>query len=64
LAFSPNPINPNSAGDIRGVELAAREIGQNLRVFKASTLVEIERSFEIWQERKMPGYLLRQTHSF
>jgi putative ABC transport system substrate-binding protein len=58
VGFLSNPINPNSAGDIRGVELAAREIGQNLRVFKASTLVEIERSFENLAGEKNAGVLV------
>jgi len=46
IAFLVNPANPNSQRYIGGVEEAARALGQQIHVLKASTEVEIETAFQ------------------
>ena len=46
IAFLVNPTNPNSQRYIGGVEEAARALGQQIHVLKASTEVEIETAFQ------------------
>jgi ABC-type uncharacterized transport system substrate-binding protein len=46
IAFLVNPANPNSQRYIRGVEEAARALGQQIHVLKASTEAEIETAFQ------------------
>jgi len=46
IAFIVNPANPNSQRYIGGVEEAARALGQQIHVLKASTEVEIETAFQ------------------
>ena len=46
IAFLVNPTNPTSQRYIGGVEEAARALGQQIHVLKASTEVEIETAFQ------------------
>jgi putative ABC transport system substrate-binding protein len=46
IAFLVNPANPTSQRYIAGVEKAARALGQQIHVLKASTEAEIERAFQ------------------
>jgi len=46
IAFLVNPANPNSQRYTGGVEEAARALGQQIHVLKASTEVEIETAFQ------------------
>jgi putative tryptophan/tyrosine transport system substrate-binding protein len=46
IAFLVNPANPNSQRYISGVEEAARALGQQIHVLKASTEAEIETAFQ------------------
>ena len=46
IAFLVNPANPNSQRYIRGVEEAARALGQQIHVLNASTEAEIETAFQ------------------
>ena len=46
IAFLVNPANPTSQRYIGGVEEAARALGQQIHVLKASTEVEIETAFQ------------------
>jgi putative ABC transport system substrate-binding protein len=64
MGFLSNPVNPNAAADIRDVELAARVAGQNLRVLKASNLIEIDKIFETLAAEKNAAVLVTSDTFF
>jgi putative tryptophan/tyrosine transport system substrate-binding protein len=47
IALLVNPTNPNSAHTVRGVQEAARTLGQQIHILNASTETEIDTAFQV-----------------
>jgi putative ABC transport system substrate-binding protein len=58
IAVLTNPTNLRSDGDIDDIQAAARKIGQQIIVVRASTVQEIETAFATMAERKADAILL------